>query len=84
MKPINALGLRRTILLAASAAVVLLGDDAIAAETTTGNLLVNGDAESHRCTDDWTAQTPVPGWRVVRGAASVLCYSAFGHAQETP
>src|SRR5579883_1324118 len=50
---------------------------------TTPNLLVNGDAEVHRCTDDWTAQTPVPGWRVVRGAASVLCYSAFHTAHET-
>ena len=50
---------------------------------TTANLLVNGDAEVHRCTEDWTAQTPIPGWRVVRGAASVLCYSAFHTAHET-
>jgi hypothetical protein len=55
-----------------------------AREGTTDNLLVNGDAELHRCTDDWTAQTPVPGWRVLRGAASVLCYSAFSAARETP
>ena len=34
----------------------------------TGNLLLNGDAELHRCTKDWTAQTPVPGWRVHRPA----------------
>jgi hypothetical protein len=50
---------------------------------TTQNLLINGDAELHRCTRDWTAQTPVPGWRVVRGAVSVLCYSAFAFAHET-
>lgn len=50
----------------------------------TGNLLLNGDAELHRCTKDWTAQTPVLGWRVLDGAASVLCYSAFNWAQETP
>src|ERR1700758_3002749 len=50
----------------------------------TVNLLVNGDAEAQRCTDDWTAQTSVPGWRVTRGAASVLCYSAFGYTGETP
>jgi hypothetical protein len=48
-----------------------------AAQDLGGNLLVNGDAEAHRCTSDWTAQSPVPGWRVVRGAASVLCYDAF-------
>jgi len=54
------------------------------AATTTGNLLQNGDAETHLCTDDWTAQTPVPGWRVVRGAASVVCWSAFAHMNEVP
>ncbi len=52
--------------------------------STTENLVLNGNAESHRCTDDWSAQTPVPGWRVLRGAASVLCYSAFKVAQEAP
>ncbi len=51
---------------------------------TSKNLLINGDAEAHRCTDDWTAQSSVPGWRVVRGAASVLCYSAFNHAGDVP
>ena len=56
---------------------------AAARATTTRNLLVNGDAELQRCTDDWTAQTSTPGWRVVRGAASMLCYSAFNYAAET-
>jgi hypothetical protein len=51
---------------------------------TTQNLLVNGDAEMQLCTGDWVAQSSVPGWRVLRGAASVLCYSAFGLAGETP
>ena len=46
--------------------------------------MVNGDAELQRCTNDWTAQSSVPGWRVLRGAASVLCYSAFEFTQETP
>jgi hypothetical protein len=50
---------------------------------TTQNLLVNGNAEQQICTDDWTAQTSIPGWRVVRGAASVLCYSAFSFAHES-
>src|ERR1700746_3257956 len=50
----------------------------------TVNLLVNGDAEAQRCTDDWTTQTSVPGWRVTRGAASVLCYSAFRYTREMP
>src|SRR5215469_7049712 len=64
-----------------SAALVRL---ALAGTPVTSNLLVNGDAEAQRCTDDWTAQTSVPGWRVTRGAASVLCYSAFGYTGEMP
>ncbi|MBV8569113.1 MAG: hypothetical protein JO319_00740 [Acidobacteriaceae bacterium] len=51
---------------------------------TTRNLLVNGNAEQMRCTDDWTAQTSVAGWRVTRGAVSVLCYSAFKLSGEQP
>lgn len=58
--------------------------EAIAGPPVTRNLLNNGDAETQRCTDDWTAQTSVPGWRVTRGAVSVLCYSAFTHTGETP
>src|SRR5271167_3652004 len=50
----------------------------------TQNLLINGDAELQLCTNDWDAQTSVPGWRVLRGAASVLCYSAFSLAGERP
>ena len=53
------------------------------AGSSTGNLLSNGDAETHICTNDWRGQTPVPGWKVIRGAASVLCYSAFDLANET-
>ena len=64
-------------------AAVMLVTFASAGETTQ-NLLVNGDAEMQLCTGDWVAQTSVPGWRVLRGAASVLCYSAFGLAGETP
>ena len=51
---------------------------------STGNLLQNGDAEAHLCTDDWTAQAPIPGWRVVRGAATVICWSAFAYMNEAP
>jgi phosphoesterase family protein len=57
---------------------------ALAGTPVTANLLVNGDAEAQRCTDDWTTQTSVPGWRVTRGAASVLCYSAFRYTLEMP
>ena len=72
---------RFCILLGLSAALI---GAAFAGAPVTVNLLVNGDAEAQRCTDDWTAQTSVPGWRVTRGAASVLCYSAFGYTGEIP
>ena len=68
---------------AGAVAVGMLATSASAGETT-HNLLINGDAELKHCTNDWDAQTSIPGWRVLRGAASVLCYSAFGLAGETP
>jgi hypothetical protein len=68
---------------AGAVAAVMLVTPASAGETTP-NLLLNGDAELQLCTNDWDAQTSVPGWRVLRGAASVLCYSAFALAKETP
>jgi hypothetical protein len=68
----------------AVAILLLVWSVPCAAEGLSGNLLVNGDAEAHRCTSDWTAQSPVPGWRVVRGAASVLCYGAFASTGVTP
>jgi hypothetical protein len=61
-----------------------LASCANALAATTDNLVVNGDAEAHRCTPDWSAQTPVPGWTVLHGAASVLCYEAFARAHEKP
>lgn len=71
-------GLLPVISTAASAAAA----PAAASAPWSDNLLVNGDAEALRCTQDWTAQTPVPGWRVLRGAASVLCYEAFARVGE--
>ncbi|MFI4938317.1 MAG: alkaline phosphatase family protein [Candidatus Berkiellales bacterium] len=65
-------------------ALFILGQTSFLMASVTPNLLLNGDAEYHRCTDDWTAQTSIPGWTVLRGAASVLCYSAFKYANETP
>ena len=70
-------------LLVACAAMFLMDAWAVHAATT-ANLLINGDAEQHRCSDDWSAQTPVPGWQVLRGAARVMCYSAFSYTGETP
>ncbi|MBV8346869.1 MAG: hypothetical protein JOZ49_04815 [Mycolicibacterium sp.] len=75
---------RRLKWLAACAAALIGATTSPAGAVTTGNLLRNGDAEEHLCTDDWTAQTPVPGWTVLRGAASVTCWSAFGYTGDIP
>jgi hypothetical protein len=64
--------------------VTALIQPAMANASTTANLLVNGDAELQLCTNDWIAQSSIPGWRVIRGGASVLCYSAFQFAEVTP
>ncbi|MDH6113383.1 hypothetical protein P3T36_001738 [Kitasatospora sp. MAP12-15] len=50
------------------------------AATTSGNLIVNGNAEAGYCTTDWTAATTMPGWSVLSGSPAVDCYSvgSFG------
>jgi hypothetical protein len=64
------------------AALPLLGALAVAAPapaqaaTTSGNLIVNGDAEAGGyCTNDWGAATTVPGWTVQAGGINVMCHS---------
>ncbi|MFC0544084.1 alkaline phosphatase family protein [Kutzneria chonburiensis] len=61
-------------------AITLAGAPAFAA-TSSGNLIVGGDAEAGYCTNDWHAATTVPGWTVTAGSPDVICYSAgsFGH-----
>ncbi|MFR9797716.1 alkaline phosphatase family protein [Streptomyces sp. MS06] len=52
------------------------------AAVSSGNLIVNGDAEAGGfCTDDWSAATAVPGWTVQSGGLDVMCHSvaSFGH-----
>ncbi|MDH6577055.1 alkaline phosphatase family protein [Kitasatospora sp. MAP5-34] len=51
------------------------------AATTSGNLIVNGDAEAGYCTTDWTAASTMPGWTVLSGNPDVVCHSvaSFGY-----
>jgi hypothetical protein len=46
------------------------------ATTSSGNLIVNGDAEAGYCTTDWHAATTIPGWTINSGSPDVICYSA--------
>jgi len=64
----------------ASLAVLLLIAAACPAGATLAhaspNLLVDGDGESGACTADFEAVTTVPGWTVLYGSPSVVCYSS--------
>jgi len=40
-----------------------------------GNLIVNGDGETGLCATDWKAVKTVPGWQVLLGNPSLVCYS---------
>jgi hypothetical protein len=65
---------------AAFAALLIMAtvsfDGALAA--TSANLVVGGDGETAACTTDWNAVTTVPGWTVLRGNPSAVCYSIAG------
>ncbi|WP_035798297.1 alkaline phosphatase family protein [Kitasatospora mediocidica] len=65
---------------ALTAALLVVAPTATGAATS-GNLIVNGDAEAGYCTSDWTAASTMPGWSVQSGSPAVNCYAAgsFGH-----
>jgi len=46
-----------------------------ASAASSGNLLVNANAEAGRCTSDWKAVTTVPGWTVVQGNPATVCHA---------
>ncbi|MBF9070727.1 alkaline phosphatase family protein [Streptacidiphilus fuscans] len=52
---------------------------------SSGNLIVNGDAEAGGfCSNDWSAATTVPGWTVQSGGINVMCQSvgSFGYPSD--
>ncbi|MFF0410298.1 alkaline phosphatase family protein [Kitasatospora sp. NPDC004745] len=74
--------LRRSALGGLLATLPLVGALVVAAPVTataagsSGNLIVNGDAEAGGyCTSDWSAATTVPGWTVQAGGTDVMCHS---------
>ena len=54
--------------------------NAQASTTSSGNLIVDGDAESGACTTDWNAATTLPGWQIVSGSPGVVCYSTGSYS----
>ncbi|MFB7510302.1 hypothetical protein ACFC0P_44220, partial [Streptomyces broussonetiae] len=68
-------------LLALLGALIVSAPASAQAAGSSGNLIVNGDAESGGyCTGDWSAATTVPGWTTEAGGPNVMCHSvaSFG------
>ncbi|MER7583562.1 alkaline phosphatase family protein [Kitasatospora sp. NPDC097691] len=62
-------------------ALVVVTPATAGATGSSGNLIVNGDAEAGGyCTGDWSAASTVPGWTVQAGGIDAMCHSvaSFG------
>lgn len=46
---------------------------------TSGNLIINGDAESGLCTTTGLDTTTMPGWTITSGGPDAVCYGAPGY-----
>lgn len=42
---------------------------------SSGNLIVNGGAETGKCVNEWITATTVPGWTTTQGNPAVVCYT---------
>ncbi|MBV8465178.1 MAG: hypothetical protein JO218_04460 [Burkholderiales bacterium] len=56
-------------------AVACAGSLGMAHAAGSGNLIVNGDGETGLCSTDWKAVKTVPGWQVLLGSPTLMCYS---------
>ena len=57
------------------AGVALLASAGAVHATGSGNLIVNGGGETGLCATDWKAVKTVPGWQVLLGSPTLVCYS---------
>ena len=57
-------------------ALAVLGAPGLSRAAPSGNLIVNGDGEAGLCSSDWNAVKTVPGWQVLLGQPTQVCYSA--------
>jgi hypothetical protein len=53
------------------------------AAASSGNLIVDGDAEAGYCTTDWNAASTVPGWTVQSGSPGAVCWTAGSFTRPT-
>lgn len=67
------MNLRNPLALAMLIASAALAGQAQA--TTSGNLIINGNAEVGKCATEWDQATTVPGWTIIQGNPVVQCYS---------
>ncbi|WP_051943859.1 alkaline phosphatase family protein [Streptacidiphilus rugosus] len=64
-------------LLALLGALLVTTNAPAGATASSGNLIVNGDAESGGyCTTDWGSAGTLPGWTVESGSPDAMCYSS--------
>jgi phosphoesterase family protein len=66
------------LLCAGTLAASTLGP-AAANAATSGNLIINGDAESGLCTTTGLDTTTLPGWTITSGGPDAVCYGASGY-----
>lgn len=57
------------------AGALLLGSTAFAQAAGSANLIVNGGGETGLCASDWYAVKTIPGWQVLLGNPTLVCYS---------
>ncbi|MQR02147.1 hypothetical protein GEV47_15835 [Glaciimonas sp. GS1] len=57
------------------AGIALIAAASVAHATSSGNLIVNGGGETGLCATDWKAVKTVPGWQVLLGSPTLVCYS---------
>ncbi|GAA1934127.1 alkaline phosphatase family protein [Kitasatospora viridis] len=64
------------------AALVVAVPGTAQAAVSSGNLIVNGNAEAGgSCSNDWAAATTVPGWTVQAGGIDVMCSTVGSFGQ---
>ncbi len=62
---------------------LLLAASAGSQAQNSGNLIVNGGGETGLCATDWYAVKTVPGWQVLLGNPTLVCYSVASFTTPT-
>ena len=66
-----------------AAGAMLLAASTLSHAANSGNLIVNGGGETGVCATDWYAVKTVPGWQVLLGNPTLVCYSVASFSTPT-